>query len=105
LEIKREIVAGELASGRKARLPVIAAVGGMVAPAVVYLALQWGQPGQRGWAVPMATDIAFVVGLLALFGPRVPSGLKLVLLALAIVDDLGAVLIIALVFSSSLSLS
>lgn len=103
LEIKREIVAGELREVRKALLPVFAAAGGMVAPAAVYLALQWGQPGQRGWAVPMATDIAFVVGFLALFGPRVPFGLKILLLSLAIVDDLGAVMVIAFVFTGSLA--
>jgi NhaA family Na+:H+ antiporter len=102
LEIKREIVGGELAELRKALLPVIAAAGGMLMPAVVYLVFQWGQPGQRGWAIPMATDIAFVVGFLALFGERVPFGLKIFLLSLAIVDDLGAVLIIALAFSEPL---
>jgi Na+:H+ antiporter, NhaA family len=101
LEIKRELVAGELAEPRKALLPVLAAMGGMIAPALVYLALQHGQPGERGWAIPMATDIAFVVGFLALFGSRVPFGLNIFLLSLAIVDDLGAVLIIALVFSHS----
>lgn len=103
LEIKREMVAGELADPRRALLPVFAAAGGMVMPAAIYLALQWGQPGQRGWAIPMATDIAFVVGFLALFGSRVPFGLKIFLLSLAIVDDLGAVLIIALVFSDALA--
>ena len=69
LEIKREMVAGELRDPRKAALPVAAALGGMVVPAVIYLALQRGQPGERGWGVPMATDIAFVVGFLALLGP------------------------------------
>jgi len=103
LEIKREIVAGELQEFRKALLPVFAAAGGMVAPAAIYLALQWGQPGQRGWAIPMATDIAFVVGFLALFGKRVPFSLKILLLTLAIVDDLGAVLVIAFVFTGSLA--
>lgn len=103
LEVKREIVAGELADRRKALLPVVGAAGGMVLPAAIYLAFQWGEPGQRGWAIPMATDIAFVVGFLALFGPRIPFGLKIFLLSLAIVDDLGAVLIIALVFTDSLA--
>lgn len=103
LEIKRELVAGELSSPRKALLPIVAAVGGMVAPALVYYALQRGQPGEQGWAIPMATDIAFVVGFLALFGSRVPFGLKIFLLSLAIVDDLGAVLIIAFVFSESIA--
>ncbi len=102
LEVKREIVSGELRDPRKALLPVFAAAGGVVAPALIYLALQWGQLGQRGWAIPMATDIAFVVGFLALFGKRVPFGLKIFLLTLAIVDDLVAVLIIAFVFTQSL---
>ncbi len=99
LEVKREIVAGELRNPRKALMPVLGAAGGALAPAAIYLALQWGQPGQRGWAIPMATDIAFVVGFLALFGKRVPFGLKIFLLTLAIVDDLLAVLIIAFVFT------
>jgi NhaA family Na+:H+ antiporter len=103
LEIKQEIVAGELRDPRQAILPIFAAAGGMIVPAAVYLALQWGEPGQRGWAIPMATDIAFVVGFLALFGRRAPLGLKILLLALAIVDDLGAVLIIAIVFSKSIA--
>jgi len=103
LEIKWEIVGGELSELSKALLPVFAAIGGMVAPAVIYLGLQWGEPGQRGWAIPMATDIAFVVGFLALFGSRVPFSLKILLLSLAIVDDLGAVLIIALVFTHDLA--
>lgn len=102
LEVKREIVSGELRDPRKALLPVLAAVGGVLAPAGVYLALQWGQPGQRGWAIPMATDIAFVVGFLALFGNRVPFGLKIFLLTLAIVDDIVAVLIIALAFTETI---
>ncbi len=106
LEIKRELVDGELRDVRKAMLPVFAALGGMIVPALVYLGFQYGQhPGERGWAIPMATDIAFVVGILALFGPRVPIGLKILLLSLAIVDDLGAVLIIAVVFTESISLS
>lgn len=102
LEIKREIVAGELREVRKAMLPVFAAVGGMIMPACIFTILQYGQTGQRGWAVPMATDIAFVVGVLALFGKKVPFGLKILLLSLAIVDDLGAVLVIAFVFTESL---
>lgn len=103
LEIKREIVSGELRELRKALLPVFAALGGMLVPALVYLIFQWGQPGQRGWAIPMATDIAFVVGFLALFGQRIPFSLKILLLSLAIVDDLGAVLIIAFVLTGSLA--
>ena len=82
---------------------MFAALGGVLMPAAIYLALQWGEPGQRGWAIPMATDIAFVVGFLALFGKRVPLGLKILLLTLAIVDDLVAVLIIALVFTDSIA--
>lgn len=101
LEIKRELVAGELSSFSKAALPIIAAAGGMIVPAGIYLALQHGQPGERGWGIPMATDIAFVVGVLAVFGPRVPIGLKVFLLALAIVDDIGAILVIALAYSDS----
>ena len=103
LEIKRELVAGELREPRKALLPVLAAAGGMAVPALVYLALQRGQAGERGWAIPMATDIAFVVGFLALLGPRVPFALKILLLSLAIVDDLGAVLIIAVVFTEKIA--
>ncbi|MBI1324122.1 Na+/H+ antiporter NhaA [bacterium] len=102
LEIKREIVSGELSDPRKAALPVLAAIGGMIVPALVYSVFQIGQPGLRGWAIPMATDIAFVVGFLALLGKGVPFGLKIFLLSLAIADDLGAVLIIALVFSDKL---
>ena len=102
LEVKREIVHGEFRDPKKALLPLFAALGGVLTPAAVYLALQWGEPGQRGWAVPMATDIAFVVGFLALFGTRVPFGLKILLLSLAIVDDLVAVLIIAFVFTETL---
>lgn len=102
LEIKRELVAGELRDPRKAALPVAAAIGGMIAPAAIYLALQQGQPGERGWGIPMATDIAFVVGVMALLGKRAPSGLKVMLLSLAIADDIGAVVVIALFYSSGL---
>lgn len=102
LEIKRELVAGELRDPRKALLPVVAAMGGMIVPALIYFALQWDEPGQRGWAIPMATDIAFVVGVLSLLGHRVPFGLKIALLSLAIVDDLGAVLVIAVVFTETI---
>lgn len=105
LEIKREIVSGELNDPRKALLPVFGAIGGVVVPATIYSLLQWGEAGQRGWAIPMATDIAFVVGLLALFGKRIPFGLKVFLLTLAIVDDLIAVLVIAFVFTESISMS
>jgi NhaA family Na+:H+ antiporter len=103
LEIKRELVAGELRDPRKAALPVAAALGGMVVPAAVYLALMHGRPGARGWGVPMATDIAFVVGVMALLGRRVPFGLKIMLLSLAIADDIGSVLVIAAFYSDHLN--
>ena len=96
LEVKREIVSGELREFRKAALPIAAALGGMVVPAGLYIALQMNQPGMRGWGIPMATDIAFVVGCMALLGRRMPKGLRVMLLSLAIVDDIGAILVIAL---------
>ena len=99
LEIKRELVAGHLSSARRAILPVAAALGGMIVPAVIYACFNIGGPGARGWGVPMATDIAFALGILALLGDRVPIGLKVFLTALAIADDLGAVLVIALVYT------
>lgn len=102
LEIKREIVDGELRSFKKAALPLVAAVGGMLVPATVFLLSQGGGEGQRGWGIPMATDIAFAVGILALLGRRVPAGLKIFLLALAIADDIGAILIIAIFYSGAL---
>jgi Na+:H+ antiporter, NhaA family len=103
LEIKRELTTGELADPRKALLPVVAALGGMVVPAALYLLCLWGRPGWKGWGVPMATDIAFVVGFLTLFGERTPNGLKILLLTLAIADDIGAILVIAVVYSTDLS--
>jgi Na+:H+ antiporter, NhaA family len=103
LEIKRELVAGELRDPRKAALPVIAAIGGMLVPAAIFLALQYGKPGDRGWGIPMATDIAFVVGIMALLGPRVPFGLKIMILSLAIADDIGAVIVIAIFYSTGIS--
>jgi NhaA family Na+:H+ antiporter len=105
LEIKRELVLGELRDPRQAALPIVAAVGGMLAPAAIYYLLQHGQPGERGWGIPMATDIAFVVGILALLGKRVPIGLKILLLALAIADDIGAVLVIAIFYTTSISVA
>ncbi|EMD9272811.1 Na+/H+ antiporter NhaA [Cronobacter malonaticus] len=105
LEVKRELVQGSLASRRQASLPVIAALGGMVLPAALYLAFNFQDPVTRaGWAIPAATDIAFALGILALLGSRVPPALKIFLMALAIIDDLGAIVIIALFYTSSLSM-
>jgi NhaA family Na+:H+ antiporter len=104
LEIKREAVRGELRDRRTASLPVVAAVGGMVVPALLFLAVNAGESTAEGWAIPMATDIAFAVGVLAILGPRVPRSLKLFLLTLAIVDDIGAIIVIALFYSDGVSL-
>jgi NhaA family Na+:H+ antiporter len=103
LEIKREMVAGELRTIRSAALPMIAAAGGMLVPALFYAIINRGGAGTSGWGVPMATDIAFALGVLALLGNRVPVGLKVFLAALAIVDDIGAVLVIALFYSGGVS--
>ena len=103
LEIKRELLAGELRDPRKAALPVAAALGGMLVPAAIYVSLQSGKPGVHGWGIPMATDIAFVVGVMALLGHRVPLGLKIMLLSLAIADDIGAVVVIAVFYSADLN--
>jgi Na+:H+ antiporter, NhaA family len=105
LEIKRELVVGELARPRDAAMPVIAAVGGMAVPALIYALLNTGGSGRDGWAIPMATDIAFVLGALALLGSRAPAGLRLFLLAVAIVDDLGAIVVIAIFFSDGINLA
>ncbi|MBI1843018.1 MAG: Na+/H+ antiporter NhaA [Actinobacteria bacterium] len=104
LEIKRELLLGELRNPRAAALPAIAAVGGMVVPALIYLAFNAGTATSDGWGIPMATDIAFAVGVISLLGDRVPSGAKLFLLTLAIVDDLGAILVIAIFYTDQLSL-
>ncbi len=103
LEIKREVFTGRLSSPRQAALPVVGALGGMVVPALLYAACNAGGAGARGWGIPMATDIAFSVGVLILLGDRVPSSVRIFLLALAIVDDIGAILVIALFYSTGIS--
>lgn len=102
LEIKRELLVGELASPRQAALPILAALGGVLVPALAYSALNAGGPGARGWGIPMATDIAFVIGVMALLGSRVPLGLKVFLTALAIVNDIAAVVVIALFYTNQI---
>lgn len=104
LEIKREIVAGELKTLKKATLPILSAVGGMLVPALFYWTLNKDGSGANGWAIPMATDIAFALGVLSLFGSRVPINLKIFLLAIAIVDDIGAVLVIALFYTEEIKM-
>lgn len=103
LEIKREWVTGELQDRKTAALPIVAAAGGMIVPALIYTAWNAGGPASHGWGVPMATDIAFAVAVVALAGPRVPASARLFLLTLAIVDDLGAILVIAIFYSGGLS--
>ena len=105
LELKREVLEGELASLRQAALPIVAALGGMVVPALIYAAINRGDAvAMRGWAIPMATDIAFALGILMLLGSRVPASLKVFLTAVAIIDDLGAIVVIALFYTDDLSL-
>ncbi|HEY7705332.1 MAG TPA: Na+/H+ antiporter NhaA [Acidimicrobiia bacterium] len=105
LEIKRELAVGALSDRRVAALPVIAALGGMLAPAAVYLALAGGQPAAGGWGIPIATDIAFAVGVLTLFGHRLHPGLRVFLLTLAIADDVGAIVVIAVAYSNDVSMA
>jgi NhaA family Na+:H+ antiporter len=104
LEIKRELVVGELSSFNKAALPVAAAIGGMVVPAALFFVLNSGGEGARGWGIPMATDIAFALGVLAIFGTRAPLSLKVFLTALAIADDLGAVAVIAIFYTEKINI-
>ena len=105
LEIKREVLTGELAEPRKAALAIAAAVGGMVVPALLYLSVTAGTDRATGWGIPMATDIAFALGVLALLGSRAPLALKVFLTAVAIVDDLGAVVVIALFYTAKLNVT
>ena len=105
LEIKREFLVGELSTARQAILPVAAAFGGMVIPALIYIIFNAGGNGESGWGIPMATDIAFVIGLMALLGSNVPTNLKIFITALAIADDIGAVLVIAFFYTAQLSLT
>ena len=105
LEVKREILDGQLATWNQAALPVYAAIGGMALPAAIFVAINWGTPENLdGWAIPAATDIAFALGLLALLGTRAPVALKVLLLAIAIIDDIGAIVIIALFYTANLSI-
>lgn len=103
LEIKREVLHGQLSDARSAALPAVAALGGMVVPALAFVALNAGGEGLRGWGIPMATDIAFALGVVGLLGRRVPSRVRIFLLALAIVDDLGAILVIALFYTETIA--
>ena len=102
LEIKREVMFGQLSTLRSAALPAVAAVGGMVVPAAIYLALNLDGDGMRGWGIPMATDIAFALGVLALLGRRIPMALRVFMLGLAVVDDLGAIAVIAIAYTESI---
>ncbi|MDJ0788932.1 MAG: Na+/H+ antiporter NhaA [Myxococcota bacterium] len=105
MEIKRELVMGELSTRQRAMLPILGALGGMIVPAGIYAAFHWGEPTIRGWGIPMATDIAFAVAALSVLGSRVPPGLRVFLLALAIADDLGAVAVIAIFYTAEIHLA
>jgi NhaA family Na+:H+ antiporter len=105
LEIRRELYRGQLSDVRRATLPLVAALGGMVVPAIIYALINKGHASFRGWGVPMATDIAFAVGVLTLLGKRVPPALRILLLALAVIDDVGAIVVIAIFYSSTLNAS
>ncbi len=104
LEIRGAMFDGELATPRQAALPIAAAIGGMVAPAAIFIALNFGREGAAGWAIPMATDIAFAVGMLAMFGSRARPAWRMLLLALAVIDDIGAIVVIAIFYSDGISL-
>ena len=103
LEIKREVIIGELASFKRALLPVAAAIGGMVVPALIYTLFNYGTPSAQGWGIPMATDIAFALAVIAVLGHRIPFGVRIFLSALAIADDIGAVLVIAMFYTQSIA--
>ena len=103
LEIKRELVHGELRDPKKAALPAIAALGGMIVPAGIYLLFNSGTESLHGWGIPMATDIAFAVAVVALVGPKIPAAAKVFLLTLAIADDIGAIVVIAIFYTDDLS--
>jgi Na+:H+ antiporter, NhaA family len=105
LEIKREFLVGELSSAKQAILPIAAAIGGMIFPAVIYLIFNFNGKGESGWGIPMATDIAFVIGIMAILGSSIPTNLKIFVTALAIADDIGAVLVIAFFYTSEISLT
>lgn len=103
LELKREFRSGELSTAKKAALPMVAALGGMLIPALIYVVINWNEPTQKGWGIPMATDIAFALALLSLAGKRIPLSVKVFLSALAVADDLGAVLVIAFFYTADIS--
>src|SRR6478609_11162326 len=105
LEIRKELHDGQLSSWRRAALPVVGALGGMAVPALIYLMLAGAPETRAGWGIPMATDIAFALGVLILLGKRVPASLRVLLLAVAVIDDLGAILVIALFYSSGIAVS